>query len=204
MQANPGTQDKAKTVESSPKQYEPKPGIRLSADGNPGGGNNDPYSWEEDNVIPPQERWKYDPDYWTDYKYDAEYFEKKKKRQEEVCSFPDLLQNKAGIDELPDSNSGKYLYKIDTKAGKEELDKVWKDPEAKKEALLKLEKIEKGELSSRNQKSLKGFKKLKEYKFNQVRIIVNPGQKGSPEEIVGIVQRSRLDDLIRTFKKKFK
>ena len=160
--------------------------------------------FEEDNLIPPEERWKYDPDYWTDYKYNRDDFKKKKKLEEEVCSISDPLQNKAGIEELPDSSSGKYLYKIDTKAAREELDKVWKDPKAKKETLSKLKKIEKGELTSRNQKSLQGFKKLKEYKFNKIRIIVEPGQKGAPEQIVGIVKRSRLNDLMKTFKNKFK
>jgi hypothetical protein len=201
-QTNPGTQDK--TIKSSPKEYEPKPGIRLSAGGNPGDSGIGPSSWEEDNLIPPEERWKDDPDYWADYKYNREDFKKKKKLEEEVCSISDPLQNKAGIEELPDSSSGKYLYKIDTKAAREELDKVWKDPKAKKETLSKLEKIEKGELTSRNQKSLQGFKKLKEYKFNKIRIIVKPGQKGAPEQIVGIVKRSRLTDLMKTFKNKFK
>jgi hypothetical protein len=201
-QTNPGTQDK--TIKSSPKEYEPKPGIRLSAGGNPGDSGIGPSSWEEDNLIPPEERWKDDPDYWADYKYNREDFKKKKKLEEEVCSISDPLQNKAGIEELPDSSSGKYLYKIDTKAAREELDKVWKDPKAKKETLSKLEKIEKGELTSRNQKSLQGFKKLKEYKFNKIRIIVEPGQKGAPEQIVGIVKRSRLTDLMKTFKNKFK
>jgi hypothetical protein len=201
-QTNPGTQDK--TIKSSPKEYEPKPGIRLSAGGNPGDSGIGPSSWEEDNLIPPEERWKDDPDYWADYKYNREDFKKKKKLEEEVCSISDPLQNKAGIEELPDSSSGKYLYKIDTKAAREELDKVWKDPKAKKETLSKLEKIEKGELTSRNQKSLQGFKKLKEYKFNRIRIIVEPGQKGAPEQIVGIVKRSRLTDLMKTFKNKFK
>jgi hypothetical protein len=201
-QTNPGTQDK--TIKSSPKEYEPKPGIRLSAAGNPGDSGSGPSSWEEDNLIPPEERWKDDPDYWADYKYNREDFKKKKKLEEEVCSISDPLQNKAGIEELPDSSSGKYLYKIDTKAAREELDKVWKDPKAKKETLSKLEKIEKGELTSRNQKSLQGFKKLKEYKFNKIRIIVEPGQEGAPEQIVGIVKRSRLTDLMKTFKNKFK
>ena len=62
----------------------------------------------------------------------------------------------------------------------------------------------KKQLTSRNQKSLQCFKKLKEYKFNKIRIIVEPGQKSAPEQIVGIVKRSRLTNLIKTFKNKFK
>ena len=127
-QTNPGPD---KTIKSAPKEYEPKPGIRLGAGGNPGDSGNGPSLFEEDNLIPPEERWKYDPDYWADSKYNREDFKKKKKLEEEVCSISDPLQNKAGIEELPDSSSGKYLYKIDTKAAREELDKVWKDPKAK-------------------------------------------------------------------------
>jgi hypothetical protein len=48
------------------------------------------------------------------------------------------------------------------------------------------------------------IQKLKEYKFNKIRIIVEPGQKGAPEQIVGIVKRSRLTALLKTFKNKFK
>jgi hypothetical protein len=48
------------------------------------------------------------------------------------------------------------------------------------------------------------IQKLKEYKFNKIRIIVEPGQKGAPEQIVGIVKRSLLIDLMKTFKNKFK
>lgn len=48
--------------------------------------------------------------------------------------------------------------------------------------------MNKGELLPRNQKFLKGFKKLREYKFNKTRIIVNLGQKGTPDQIVEIVQ----------------
>jgi len=51
---------------------------------------------------------------------------------------------------------------------------------------------------------LDSFKNLKEYKFNKIQIIVEPGQKGAPEQIVGIVKRSRLTDLLKTFKNKFK
>ena len=154
-------------------------------------------------IVPPKEVWETDPDYWKDYKYHEGDSKKKKKVEEEVCSISDPLQNKAGIEELPDSRGGKYIYNINTKAGREELNRVWKDPEAKKETLAKLEKIEKGELTGRNQKSLQGFRKLKEYKFNKIRIIVEPGQKGAPEQIVGIVKRSRLDELMKTFRNKF-
>lgn len=128
-----GKQIREHKIKSSPKKYEPKSGIRLSAGGNPGDSGSGASSWEEDNLIPPEERWKDDPDYWADYKYNREDFKKKKKLEKEVCSISDPLQNKTGIKELSDSSSGKYLYKIDTKTAREELNKVWKDPKAKKE-----------------------------------------------------------------------
>ena len=39
---NPGTQDKP--IKWAPKEYEPKPGVRLSAGGNPGDSGNGPSS----------------------------------------------------------------------------------------------------------------------------------------------------------------
>lgn len=53
------------------------------------------------------------------------------------------------------------------------------------------------------EKPLKGFKSLTEYKFNKIRIIVKPGKKGAPDQIIGIVKRSRLEILLKTFKDKF-
>ena len=110
-QTNPGTQDK--TIKSSPKDYESKPGIRLGAGGNGGGSGNGPFSWEEDNLIPPEERWKSDPDYWADYKYNREDFKKKKKLEEEVCSISDQPQNAARTvtEKLDKSNAVKKLVK---------------------------------------------------------------------------------------------
>ena len=110
-QTNPGTQDK--TIKSSPKDYESKPGIRLGAGGNGGGSGNGPFSWEEDNLIPPEERWKSDPDYWADYKYNREDFKKKKKLEEEVCSILDQPQNAARTvtEKLDKSNAVKKLVK---------------------------------------------------------------------------------------------
>ena len=52
-QTNQVTPDK--TIKSAPKEYEPKPGIRLGAGGNPGYSGDGPSSFEEDNLIPPEE-----------------------------------------------------------------------------------------------------------------------------------------------------
>ena len=49
----------------------------------------------------------------------------------------------------------------------------------------------------RNQKSLQGFKKLKDYKFNKIRIFGKLEQKSAPEQIVRIVKRSRLIDGVK-------
>ena len=82
-----------KTIKSAPKEYEPKPGIRLGAGGNGGDSGNGPSSWEEDNLIPPEQQWKSDPNYWDNYKYNPEDFKKKKKLEEEVCKISNQPQN---------------------------------------------------------------------------------------------------------------
>jgi hypothetical protein len=53
---------------------------------------------------------------------------------------------------------------------------------------------------------LKGFKNLKEYKFERkrVRLIVNPGKDGKPDVIVKIVRRDRAPKFIKSFRDKFK
>jgi hypothetical protein len=102
-------------------------------------------------------------------------------------------QNKAGIDELPDSFE--YLYNIETKTAKQALRKVWKNPKAKKEVLAGLGKMDRGELVPRNQKDFKGFKTLKEIKLNKTRMLVNTGKKGAPDEIVAIFLRRDIDDI---------
>jgi hypothetical protein len=48
-------------------------------------------------------------------------------------------QNKAGIDELPDSSE--FIYNLETKTARKALKKVWKNPEAKKEVLAGLDKM---------------------------------------------------------------
>jgi hypothetical protein len=111
-------------------------------------------------------------------------------------------QEKAGIDELPDSSE--FIYNLEGKSAKQELRNVWKNPQAKKEVLAGLEKMNKGELVPRNQKALQGFKNLKEVKLNKTRIIVNPGKNGAPDQIVGIVMRKHLENFTTKLAKKFK
>lgn len=50
-----------------------------------------------------------------------------------------------------------------------------------------------------------GFRYLKEYKFGRrgVRVIVNPGKKGEPDVIVGIVRRDRATSFIKSLRNKF-
>lgn len=60
------------------------------------------------------------------------------------------------MDKLPDSSE--YIYNLKTKINRKALKKVWKNSEAKKEILARLDRINKGEILLRNQKNFKGFK----------------------------------------------
>jgi hypothetical protein len=200
-QTNPGTQDK--TIKSSPKEYEPKPGIRLGAGGDPGdsGSGSGTSSWEEDNLIPPKEIWKDDPDYWADYKSNREDFKKKKKLEEETCSISDELQNKADIDDLPDSCNGKYVFDISNKKAKQKVRKLWTDKNFKNTATNMLGSIDSG--TRITQENLEGFNTLKRYKKGDVRIIVVRSKGNEPEKIIAIIPRKDLEDLLKVFKKKY-
>ena len=82
--------------------------IRRPLTGDPGdppGGPN-----EDKNITPDQSGWLADPDYWTNYK--------SKDDKEKTCSITNELQNKADINDLPDSCNGKYVYDISTKGAK--------------------------------------------------------------------------------------
>jgi hypothetical protein len=119
--------------------------------------------------------------------------------EEDQC--PIHEQNKAGIDELPDSSE--YIYTLETKTAKKALKKVWKNPNAQQEVLEALRKIDKGELLPRNQKDFKGFKSLKELKFSNTRMLMQPGKDGEPDKIVVICMRRDLDDLVPKLRKKY-
>jgi hypothetical protein len=83
------------------------------------------------------------------------------------------LQNKAGIGELPDSS--KFIYNLEGKAAKKAVEKVWKNPKAKKEVLDGLERMDKGELLPRNQKRLRKLKGVwKEKKFLGCQYLYKP------------------------------
>jgi hypothetical protein len=199
-QTNPGTQDK--TIKSSPKEYEPKPGIRLGAGGNPGDSGSGTSSWEEDNLIPPEERWKDGPDYWADYKYNQNDFSKNKDKDEEkTCSISDELQNKADIDDLPDSCNGKYVFDISNKKAKQKVKKLWTDKDFKNTATSMLGSIDSG--ARITQENLEGFNTLKRYKKGDVRIIVVRSKGNEPEKIIAIIPRKDLDGLLKVFKKKY-
>ena len=47
--------------------------------------------------------------------------------------------------------------------------------------------------------------RLKEYKFGRrgIRVIINPGKKGEPDTIVGIVRRDRATPFINSLRKRF-
>lgn len=102
---------------------------------------------------------------------------------------------------MPDSSE--YIYGLETKTAKKALKKVWKNPNARQEVLEALSKIEKGELLPRNQKDFKGFKSLKELKFSNTRMLMQPGKDGEPDKIVVICMRRDLDDLVPKLRKKY-
>ena len=54
-----------------------------------------------------------------------------------------------------------------------------------------------------NEKYFKGLKTLKELKFTKTRMLVRPGEKGTPDEIVAIFLRRDLDDMAKKLKNKF-
>ena len=110
-------------------------------------------------------------------------------------------QNKAGINELPDSS--KFIYNLETKTAKKAVKNVWKNPQARKEIISNLDKIDRGELLPRNEKDFKGFKTLKELKFTKTRMLVRPGKNGKPDEIIAIFLRRDLDDVAKKLKNKF-
>lgn len=134
-----------------------------------------------------------------DYDYRSNDPQKKNKLNDQC---PITEQNKAGIDELPDSS--KFIYKLETKTARKALKDVWKNPEAKKEVLAGLDRMNKGELLPRNQKNFKGFKTLKEIKLTDTRMLVQPGQNGGPDQIVAIFMRRDLDNIASIFKYKYK
>ena len=65
-------------------------------------------------------------------------------------------QNKAGINELPDSS--KFIYNLRTKTARKAAKIAWKNSEARKEIISNLDKIDKGNLLPRNEKNFKGIK----------------------------------------------
>lgn len=130
-----------------------------------------------------------------DYDYRSNHPQKKKKSKDQ-CPIDE--QNKAGIDELPDSSE--FIYNLETKTAKKALKKVWKNPEAKKEVLAGLDRMNKGELLPRNQKNFKGFKT----KLTDTRMLVQPGKNGGPDQIVAIFMRRDLDNIASIFKGKYK
>ena len=64
-------------------------------------------------------------------------------------------QNKAGINELPDSS--KFIYNLETKTAKKAIKNVWKNPQARKEVIFNLDKIDRGGLLPRNEKDFKVY-----------------------------------------------
>ena len=171
----------------------------LGAAANPAGAGNGGGASEFDDQCPVPENQKSQESKVSDYDYPSNAPKKKKKSQDQ-CSIDE--QNKAGIDELPDSSE--FIYNLETKTSIKALKKVWKNPEAKKEVLAGLDKMNNGELLPRNQKNFKGFKTLKELKFTKTRMLVQPGINDGPDQIVAIFMRRDLDNIASNFKSKYK
>ena len=111
--------------------------------------------------------------------------------QEDQCD----QQNKAGINELP--HSSKFIYNLKTKTARKAAKIAWKNSEARKEIISNLDKIDKGNLFPRNEKT------LKELKFTKTRMLVRPGKNGKPDEVVAICLRRDLDVVAKKLKNKF-
>ena len=174
----------------------PVPG--LGAGANPAGAGGGGGAAEFDDQCPvPKKQQLQESESFT---YDDYRYQKKKKQSQDQCSIDE--QNKAGIDELPDSSE--FIYKLETKTARKALKNVWKNPEAKKEVLAGLDRMNKGELLPRNQKNFKGFKTLNEIKLTDTRMLVQPGQNGGPDQIVAIFMRRDLDNITSIFKDKYK
>jgi hypothetical protein len=186
-----GARGNAYTPHVNPYKIPPKlAGQGLGATPNPGG------AAEFDDNSPKkqsQESKTFDHDYRSSNK-------KKKDKSKDQC--PINEQNKAGIDELPDSSE--FTYNLETKAAKKALKTVWKNSDAKKEVLAGLDRMDKGELLPRNQKHLKGFKTLKEIKLTDTRMLVQLEKNGNPDQIVAIFMRRDLENIVSIFKGKYK
>ena len=167
----------------------------LGAAGNPAGAGGGGAYNELDDILPIPDKQKLDQN-----NPEHPSFYSKKKKSAEQCLIDE--QNKGGIDELPDSS--KVIYNLETKAAKQTLRKIWKNPEAKKEVLAGLARIDRGELLPRNQKNFKGFKTLKEIKLTKTRMLVQPGKNGAPDTILAIFMRRDMDDIVLAFKNKYK
>ena len=179
---------------TAPKTVNPGLGAGANPGGAGGGGGN--AKFDDDKRPTPNKKQSQAA---KAYDYNSHY-QPQKKLSEDQC--PGDEQNKAGIDELPDSSE--YRYNLETKTAKKALRNVWKNTQAKKEVLDGLDRINKGELLPRNQKNFKGFKTLNEIKLNDTRMLVQPRKNGDPDKIVAIFMRRDLDNIASIFKKKYK
>lgn len=183
----------------TPPKIDPGPGLGAGAGpgGGAGGGNRATEFDFDDNKPSAKKEQQRDYDYRSN--------NKKKKVDEDQCPIDEQTldeQNKAGIDELPDSSQ--FIYRLETKAAKKAIKNIWRNPEAKKEVLAGLNKMSNGELLPRNQKDFKGFKTLKEIKLTETRMLVQPGKNGGPDQIVAIFMRRDIHHMASTFRNIYK
>nr|YP_010472268.1 hypothetical protein NDC64_pgp075 [Navicula tsukamotoi]UVG41733.1 hypothetical protein [Navicula tsukamotoi]UVG41877.1 hypothetical protein [Navicula tsukamotoi] len=165
--------------------------------GNSGGSSNSD-SWEQEQA-PEKSNYKPDPNYWKQF---HPQLKTEKEEDEESC----LIDQKGGYDNLLiDLSAQNHRYEINSRSARAELEVIAKDPKARKMLTNGLDRIKNGKLTAIQQKELKGFKRLKEYKFGRrgIRVIVDPGKKGAPDTIVGIVRRDRATPFIKSLRDKF-
>lgn len=180
-------------------KYRPAPKVVDSGLGAPAGAGNRGGPAEFDDQCPVPNKKQSQELKTFDYNYPSNDPKKKKQSSEDQWLIDE--QNKAGVDELPDSSQ--FIYKLETKTARKALKNVWKNSEAKKEVLAGLDTMNKGELLPRNQKNFKGFKTLKEIKLTDTRMLIQPGQNGGPDQIVAIFMRRDLDNIASIFKNKY-
>ena len=203
--SNPGSSgyhDTPQMDDRGPAREVPVTPRYASTGANGNGGSSGADSWDNEEV-PPESDYKVDPDYWKKY---HPYFNDENKKKEEEEEDSCVVENKAGYDDLLiDLLPQNHRYDIDGRSAKAELDVVSKDPIARQFLEKGLNRIKEGKLTSIQQKELTGFKHLKEYKFGRrgIRVIINPGKKGVPDTIVGIVRRDRATPFINSLRKRF-
>ena len=193
-ETNSGTQDKTSRSQSSTK-YQPKPGTKLrmvpGPEGDPGNGNGG-YSWENDNSIPPEERWKYDSGYWDNYKYNPEDFKKKNKESDNQCE----------LEENVEKQQNDVIYEVDllyerNEVLRREAEKARSDKQADKDIDHLIEQLSLGNLDAGiGSKTIKSLKNTRESRGrNRGRVYFR--KRNGKIEVLGISNKNNQKKVIK-------